>query len=123
MFKYCDSIINLCNNTELSMYMNNQLNRDNRSNDSVNNIVRKKYIRVELNEEEYKQFSQIARKERISLRHLALTRMLDSPVGLQEYKDRQARLLPSLQSIIDEVDEQKIQNKLRMKVGEIYADL
>ena len=118
MFNYFNSI-DLCNNTDISMYMNNQLYRDNRSSGSGKDVVRKKYIRVELNEDEYNRFSQIARKEKISLRHLAVTKMLDSSIGLKEYREHQYRLLPSLYGLIDEVDDYDLQNRMKAKVREI----
>ncbi len=82
-----------------------------------------KSIRVELPLDEYEEFHQLAQRERVTLRHLARTKMLDSPVGLQEYKDHQARLLPSMHSLIDKVDDERLQAALRRKVGEFCAYL
>ena len=118
----------VCYSIDIPIYMKQSSKQNNEkyynSNEIENNPASKKrYIRVELSNDEYNRFAQTAKNERVSLRHLAVTRMLDSPIGLQEYKDHQTRLLPSLQALIDEVDDYDLQNKLRQKVREIYAYL
>ena len=126
--KYCNSNSIVCYSTDIPIYMKQSSKQNNdkyyKSNEIENNLTSKKrYIRVELSDDEYNRFAQTAKNENVSLRHLAVTRMLDSPIGLQEYKDHQTRLLPSLHALIDEVDDFDLQNKLRMKVREIYAYL
>ena len=126
--KYCNSNSIVCYSIDIPIYMKQSSKQNNykyhNSNEIENNPTSKKrYIRVELSDDEYNRFAQTAKNEKISLRHLAVTRMLDSPIGLQEYKDHQTRLLPSLHALIDEVDDFDLQNKLRMKVREIYAYL
>ena len=118
----------VCYSIDIPIYMKQSSKQNNNqyynSSEIENNPKSKKrYIRVELSNDEYNRFAQIAKNEKISLRHLAVTRMLDSPAGLQEYKDHQTRLLPSLHALIDEVDDYELKNKLRMKVREIYAYL
>ena len=126
--KYCNSNSIVCYSIDIPIYMKQSSKQNNEkyynSNEIENNPTSKKrYIRVELSDDEYNRFSQTAKNEKVSLRHLAVTRMLDSPIGLQEYKDHQTRLLPSLHALIDEVDDYNLQNKLRMKVREIHAYL
>lgn len=124
--KYCNSIV--CYSIDILKYMKQSSKQNNYkyyNSDKIENTPtsKKRYIRVELSDDEYKRFFQTAKNERVSLRHLAVTRMLDSTVGLQEYRDHQTRLLPSLHALIDEVDDYDLQNKLRQKVREIYAYL
>ena len=78
-------------------------------------------VRIELTKVEYELFSQYAKQEKISLRHLAKTRMLDSPVGLQEYKERQARRLPKLHALVDQIEDEELQSKIRQEVRDLYA--
>ena len=124
---FCNNSI-VCYSIDIPIYMKQSskqsINNYYNSNEIESNLTSKKrYIRVELSKDEYNRFAQTAKNERVSLRHLAVTRMLDSPIGLQEYKEHQTRLLPSLQALIDEVDDYDLQNKLRQKVREIYAYL
>lgn len=126
--KYCNSNSIICYSIDIPIYMKQSSKQNNYkyyNSDKIENTPtnKKRYIRVELSDDEYSRFSQTAKNERVSLRHLAVTRMLDSTIGLQEYKDHQTRLLPSLHALIDEVDDFDLQNKLRMKVREIYAYL
>ena len=126
--KYCNSNSIVCYSIDIPMYMKQSSKQNNNKYYNTNEIEnnptsKKRYIRVELSDDEYNRFAQTAKKEKVSLRHLAVTKMLDSTVGLQEYKDHQTRLLPSLHALIDEVDDYELQNKLRMKVREIYAYL
>ena len=125
--KYCNSNSIVCYSIDIPIYMKQSSKQNNNQyyNKEIENnpTSKKRYIRVELSDDEYNRFARTAKNERISLRHLAVTRMLDSPVGLQEYKDHQTRLLPSLHALIDEVDDYDLQTKLRQKVREIYAYL
>lgn len=84
---------------------------------------RKKSIRVELSMEDYNQFRQMAEKRKISLRHLAVTKMLDTAEGLQEYKNQLAILMPEIHHLIDQMEDQELQEMLRKKVGEAFANL
>ena len=124
---YCNNSI-VCYSIDIPIYMKQSSKQNNNqyynSSEIENNPKSKKrYIRVELSDDEYNRFSQTAKYEKVSLRHLAVTRMLDSPIGLQEYKDHQTRLLPSLHALIDEVNDEDLQRKLKQKVREIYAYL
>ena len=126
--KYCNSNSIVCYSIDIPIYMKQSSKQNNNkyyNNNEIENSPtnKKRYIRVELSDDEYNRFARTAKNERISLRHLAVTRMLDSPVGLQEYKDHQTRLLPSLHALIDEVDDYDLQIKLRQKVREIHAYL
>ena len=128
--KYCNSNSNriVCYSIDIPIYMKQSSKQNNYkyyNSDKIENTPtsKKRYIRVELSDDEYNRFAQTAKNEKVSLRHLAVTRMLDSPFGLQEYMDHQTRLLPSLHALIDEVDDYNLQNKLRMKVREIHAYL
>lgn len=84
---------------------------------------RKKSIRVELSIEDYNQFRQMAEKKRVTLRHLAMTKMLDTSEGLQEYKNQLAILMPEIHHLIDQMEDQELQEMLRKKVGEAFANL
>ena len=82
-----------------------------------------KSIRVELTMDEYNQFSQMAQKENVTLRHLARTKMLDSPVGLREYKDHQVKIIAQLHGLIDQVEDENLEHQLRLKVRELSASM
>lgn len=114
---YC----NTDNNPIFTKKNSTKAGESNLYNDNKNS--HKKSIRVELSENQYSQFRGMAKREKVSLRHLAITKMFDSPIGLQEYKERQARLLPSLHALIDQVDDDVLQCSIRRKVAELYADL
>ena len=82
-----------------------------------------KSIRVELTMDEYNQFSQMAKKENVTLRHLARTKMLDSSVGLREYKDHQVKIIAQLHGLIDQVEDENLEHQLRLKVRELNASM
>ena len=87
------------------------------------NNSKTKSIRVELTMHEYNQFSQMAKKENVTLRYLARTKMLDSPVGLREYKDRQVKIIAQLHGLIDQVEDENLEHQLRLKVRELSASM
>ena len=82
-----------------------------------------KSIRVELTMDEYNRFSQMAKKENVTLRHLARTKMLDSPVGLREYRDHQVKIIAQLHGLIDQVEDENLEHQLRLKVRELNASM
>ena len=82
-----------------------------------------KSIRVELTMDEYNRFSQMAQKENVTLRHLARTKMLDSSVGLREYKDHQVKIIAQLHGLIDQVEDENLEHQLRLKVRELNASM
>ena len=89
----------------------------------INNNSKTKSIRVELTMDEYNRFSQMAQKENVTLRHLARTKMLDSPVGLREYKDYQVKIIAQLHGLIDQVEDENLEHQLRLKVRELNASM
>ena len=126
MLNYYLNPIVFNNTIDYSLYMpklNNQTKETNDSYPAVASKVKDKKtsVRVELTKDEYELFSQYAKQEEISLRHLAKTRMLDSSIGLQEYKERQARRLPKLHALIDQVEDEELQSKIRQEVRDLYA--
>ena len=82
-----------------------------------------KSIRVELTMDEYNRFSQMAKQENVTLRHLARTKMLDSSVGLREYKDHQVKIVAQIHGLIDKVEDEDLEHQLRLKVRELNASL
>ena len=90
---------------------------------AINNNNKTKSIRVELTMDEYNRFSQMAQKENVTLRYLARTKMLDSPVGLREYKDRQVKIIAQLHGLIDQVEDENLEHQLRLKVRELNASM
>ena len=128
MLNYYLNPITIINTEDYSLYMaklNCRAIENNNSYPLVGSEVtgknKKVSIRVELTNDEYELFSQYAKQEKISLRHLAKTRMLDSPVGLQEYKERQARRLPKLHALVDQIEDEELQSKIRQEVRDLYA--
>ena len=89
----------------------------------INNNSKTKSIRVELTMDEYNRFSQMAKKENVTLRHLARTKMLDSPVGLREYKDHQVKIIAQLHGLIDQVEDENLEHQLRQKVRELNVSM
>ena len=73
--------------------------------------------------DEYNRFSQMAQKENVTLRYLARTKMLDSPVGLREYKDHQVKIIAQLHGLIDQVEDENLEHQLRLKVRELNASM
>ena len=128
MNSYYLNHITINNTIDYSLYMS-KLNckaiENNNSCPAIGSEARnkneKKSIRIELTEDEYELFSHFAKQEKISLRHLAKTRMLDSSIGLQEYKERQARRLPKLHALVDQIEDEELQSKIRQGMRDLYA--